>query len=29
MLSFNFNKSKVSGNKTMQFVDKEIFDVVL
>lgn len=29
MLSFNFNKSKVSGNKTMQFGDKEIFDVVV
>jgi len=29
MLSFNFNKSKVSGSKTMQFGDKEIFEVVV
>ena len=29
MLSFNFNKSKVSGSKMMQFGDKEIFEVVV
>ena len=29
MLSFNFNKSKVSGSKTMRFGDKEIFEVVV
>ena len=29
MLSFNFNKSKVSGSKSMQFGAKEIFEVVV
>ena len=29
MLSFNFNKSKVSGSKAMHFGNKEIFEVVV